>query len=245
MNKGKLLYEGKAKRLYATDDPDLLWLEYKDEATAFDGEKKEPLPGKGALNNAISSHFFALLTAHGVAHHFVKKLDGQSQLVRPVNILPLEVVVRAVAAGSICRRLGLREGWELPRPIVEWYYKDDALKDPLVTEEHIRLLQAAEPEQLQHMRREALRIYDILHPFLQRLGVLLVDFKLEFGINAKGQLIVADEVSPDTCRFWDVGSGQKMDKDRFRQGLGGTLDGYREIWKRLQQTAEGGAECTR
>ncbi len=233
MKKGEFLYEGKAKRLYKTEHPDILWLEYKDDATAFNGQKRESLAGKGPLNNAISSWFFTLLSQHGIGHHFLDTVSDREQLVRPVTIVPLEVVVRAIAAGSLCRRLGIPEGQRLPNVLVEWYYKDDALGDPLVTEDHIALLELAEPEQLAFMKAQALQIYAVLQQALEPKGIVLVDFKLEFGLDSSGRLLLADEISPDTCRFWDAQSGKKMDKDRFRQELGGTLDGYREILERL------------
>ncbi len=233
MKKGEFLYEGKAKRLYKTDHPDVLWLEYKDDATAFNGQKRASLTGKGQLNNAISSWFFTLLSRHGIQHHFLDTVSDREQLVRPVTILPLEVVVRAIAAGSLCRRLGLAEGTKLPHVLVEWYYKDDALGDPLVTEDHIALLQLATPVQLAFMKDQALQIHTILQQALEPKGIVLVDFKLEFGLDANGRLMLADEISPDTCRFWDAASGKKMDKDRFRQDLGGTLEGYQEILERL------------
>lgn len=233
MKKGEFLYEGKAKRLYKTDHPDVLWLEYKDDATAFNGQKRASLTGKGQLNNAISSWFFTLLSRHGIQHHFLDTVSDREQLVRPVTILPLEVVVRAIAAGSLCRRLGLAEGTRLPQVLVEWYYKDDALGDPLVTEDHIALLQLATPVQLAFMKDQALQIHTILQQALEPKGIVLVDFKLEFGLDANGRLMLADEISPDTCRFWDAASGKKMDKDRFRQDLGGTLEGYQEILERL------------
>ncbi|MDN4594675.1 phosphoribosylaminoimidazolesuccinocarboxamide synthase [Polycladomyces subterraneus] len=236
MNRGDLLYEGKAKKLYQTDDPNVLWVEYKDDATAFNGEKKAQLAGKGEMNNRIAAFFFRYLRENGVDNHFLQEVSPTEQWVRKVTIVPLEVVVRNRAAGSMAKRLGLEEGRMLPRPIVEFYYKNDDLKDPLVTEDHIDVLGLATAEQREEMKRIALQVNDLLGKKMRELGVTLVDFKLEFGIDPDGRLILADEISPDTCRFWDVKTGKVLDKDRFRRDLGDVVEAYREIWNRLEGT---------
>lgn len=231
--KGDFLYEGKAKRLYRTSDPELFWMEYKDEATAFDGLKKDVVPGKGRLNALISAHLFALLEAAGISTHFVKLLGPQEMLVRGVKILPLEVIVRNIAAGSMAKRLGLPEGKDLLSPVVDFCYKSDELHDPLVTEDQILALGLATPEQLKVLREVALRCNEVLRTYLRTKNLELVDFKLEFGFH-KGRLILADEISPDTCRFWDAETRERLDKDRFRRDLGGLIPAYEEVWKRLQ-----------
>ncbi|WP_309866052.1 phosphoribosylaminoimidazolesuccinocarboxamide synthase [Desmospora profundinema] len=237
MKRGDLLYEGKAKKIYRTEDPDVVWVEYKDDATAFNGEKKGSITGKGEWNNRISIHFFEYLGRHGVAHHLVKSLSATEQLARKVTILPVEVVVRNRAAGSLAKRLGLEEGLVLTQPVVEFYYKNDDLGDPLINEDHIRLLQLAEDQQLAQIREEALRINELLIKRMDACGIILVDFKLEFGVDTAGKLLLADEISPDTCRFWDRETKKPLDKDRFRRDLGEVEDAYREIWTRLGGTA--------
>jgi adenylosuccinate lyase len=232
VEKGDLLYEGKAKRMYLTTDPDLVWVSYKDEATAFDGLKKDVISGKGALNNRISAHFFALLEAAGIPTHFVKLLGSHEMLVKRVEIVPLEVIVRNIAAGSLAKRLGIEEGLVLVRPAVEFCYKNDDLHDPLVTEDQIIALGWADASRVQALRSLALDIDEILRPYLATRNLVLVDFKLEFGIH-RGDLILADEISPDTCRFWDRETREKLDKDRFRRDLGGLIPAYEEVWKRL------------
>jgi phosphoribosylaminoimidazole-succinocarboxamide synthase len=232
-DKGELLYEGKAKKIYATDNPELYWVEYKDDATAFNGAKKSKIDGKGRLNNKISAALFAILTEAGIPNHFVSLLSDHEQLVRKVTILPLEVVVRNVAAGSLARRLGLEEGRQLSRPLIEFYYKDDELGDPLVTEEHIDVLDLAKPDDLQEIKRLALDINQLLIRYFDARDVILVDFKLEFGRTDEGKWLVADEISPDTCRLWDKKTLQKLDKDRFRQDLGGLQEAYEEILRRI------------
>ncbi|SFM13608.1 phosphoribosylaminoimidazolesuccinocarboxamide synthase [Salibacterium qingdaonense] len=233
MEKKELLYEGKAKKLYETDDPDLLWVEYKDDATAFNGEKQEVLAGKGRLNNVLSSMLFATLDEAGIPSHFERKLSDTEQLVRKTEIIPLEVVVRNVVAGSLHRRTGTAEGTELKEPVVEFYYKDDELGDPLINEDHIRMLEAAQPDELQDMRTGALAVNEALKDHFGQHGLLLVDFKLEFGTTADGNLLLADEISPDTCRLWDEKTREKFDKDVFRYGLGSLQEGYTKILKRL------------
>lgn len=233
MEKRELLYEGKAKRVYATDRPDRVIVLYKDDATAFDGKKRGTITGKGELNNSMTAIFFALLSDAGIPTHFIQRLSDREQLVKLVRIVPIEVVVRNIAAGSLSKRLGLPEGEELPRPIVEFYYKSDALGDPLINDDHIAILNLATPEQLQQMRAYALAVNEVLRKYLAARRVLLVDFKLEFGVDDTGQLLVADEISPDTCRFWDAETREKLDKDRFRRDLGGVEAAYQEMLRRV------------
>ncbi|EPD50372.1 phosphoribosylaminoimidazole-succinocarboxamide synthase [Paenisporosarcina sp. HGH0030] len=233
MEKGQLLYEGKAKRLYTTDKEDILFVEYKDSATAFNGEKKAEIAGKGTLNNQITSLLFEKLKAAGIDSHFVEQLSDHEQLVKKVDIIPIEVVVRQVAAGSLAKRLGLDEGVELARPIVEFYYKDDELGDPLITEEHIELLNIASKEEVQALYDKGLQVNEILTQFFKEIGVILVDFKLEFGRDNEGNVLLADEISPDTCRLWDEKTKQKLDKDVFRRDLGQLTDAYEIILSRL------------
>jgi phosphoribosylaminoimidazole-succinocarboxamide synthase len=230
---GELLYEGKAKQLFSTDQPQVLLVKYKDSATAFNGEKKATLAGKGELNNKIASHFFRLLTENKIPNHFIDIISPLEQLVKQVKIIPLEVVVRNVAAGSFSKRLGIEEGRQLRYPIVEFYYKDDSLGDPLVTEDHVYVLSLADDEEVEQMKEQALDINHILSTYMEDRGIRLVDFKLEFGLDKDGKLILADEISPDTCRFWDLESGDKLDKDRFRRDLGNVLEAYQEIYQRL------------
>ncbi|MBP1930070.1 phosphoribosylaminoimidazolesuccinocarboxamide synthase [Ammoniphilus resinae] len=233
MEKLDLLYEGKAKRVYKTSEEDLYWIEYKDDATAFNGEKKAQISGKGVLNNEISSILLTLLKEKGIENHLVKKLSATEQLVRQVEIIPIEVVVRNRAAGSFSKRLGVEEGNLLPKPIVEFYYKDDALGDPFINDDHIAILQLASPKELELIRETALKVNDILSAHLGERGITVVDFKLEFGKTRDGQVILADEISPDTCRFWDAKTNEKLDKDRFRRDLGNLIEAYQEIAKRL------------
>ena len=229
----KLLYEGKAKKLFTTEDPGLLRVEYKDDATAFNGKKFDRLEGKGQLNNAITIFLFEYLEKNQIPSHFVRRISETEQLVRSVQIVPLEVVVRNVAAGSLSKRIGWDEGRELPYPIVEFYYKDDDLGDPLLAEEHIRLLELATEEEMQELKKKGLAVNKVLKSLLAQKNIRLIDFKLEFGLDQNGGLLLADEISPDTCRFWDADTGNKMDKDRFRRDLGGVTEAYREIYQRL------------
>ncbi|NLM45970.1 MAG: phosphoribosylaminoimidazolesuccinocarboxamide synthase [Firmicutes bacterium] len=232
MEKKQLLYEGKAKRVYATDDPGLLVVEYKDDATAFNGLKHDRIAGKGILNNKISAFFFALLAEYGCESHFVKLLSEREMLVKKLEMIPAEVVVRNLVAGSLAKRFGLKEGKPLARPVVELYYKNDALGDPMINEYHLYALGMATPAQVEAFTGEALRINQVLSGFLRERGLLLVDLKLEFGVH-NGKVLLGDEISPDTCRFWDAKTGEKLDKDRFRQDLGGVEEAYREIYRRL------------
>lgn len=233
MEKLEMLYEGKAKRIYKTDDKDLYIVDYKDDATAFNGLKKEVIESKGVLNNAIASLFFKVLEEKGIPTHFVEQLDERNMLVKSLEIIPIEVVVRNITAGSLAKKLGLEEGITLKKTIVELYYKDDALNDPMINSYHVAAMELCSPEELQEMEELGLQINDILKPFLKEKKIELVDFKLEFGIH-KGKVILGDEISPDTCRFWDLETKEKMDKDRFRRDLGNVVDSYKEVLKRLE-----------
>ncbi len=231
----ELLYEGKAKKLFITEDPQILRVEYKDDATAFNGKKFDRLRDKGRLNNAITIFFFEYLDTKDIPSHFVRKISETEQLVRRVKIIPLEVVVRNVAAGSLSKRIGWEEGKELPHPIVEFYYKDDYLGDPLLAEEHIRLLELASEAQIEELKKRGLAVNEALKSLMLSKGIRLIDFKLEFGLDQKGEILLADEISPDTCRFWDIESGKILDKDRFRRDLGGVTEAYLEIHQRLTE----------
>ena len=231
----ELLYEGKAKKLFITEDPQILRVEYKDDATAFNGKKFDRLRDKGRLNNAITVFFFEHLEKKDIPSHFVRKISETEQLVRRVKIIPLEVVVRNVAAGSLSKRIGWEEGKELPHPIVEFYYKDDDLGDPLLAEEHIRLLELASEAQIEELKKRGLAVNEALESLMLSKGIRLIDFKLEFGLDQKGEILLADEISPDTCRFWDIESGKILDKDRFRRDLGGVTESYLEIHQRLTE----------
>ena len=231
----ELLYEGKAKKLFITEDPQILRVKYKDDATAFNGKKFDRLRDKGRLNNAITVFFFEHLETKDIPSHFVRKISETEQLVRRVKIIPLEVVVRNVAAGSLSKRIGWEEGKELPHPIVEFYYKDDDLGDPLLAEEHIRLLELASEAQIEELKKRGLAVNEALKSLMLSKGIRLIDFKLEFGLDQKGEILLADEISPDTCRFWDIESGKILDKDRFRRDLGGVTEAYLEIYQRLTE----------
>lgn len=241
MEKQGLLYEGKAKRIYGTENDDAVWVEYKDSATAFNGEKKADISGKGILNNEISSLLFSKLKDKGIESHFIQRISGHEQLVKKVEIIPLEVVVRNVAAGSLAKRLGLEEGTALRHSIVEFYYKDDDLGDPLLTDAHIELLELADKEELEFLQSQGLKVNEVLTEIFAEIGVRLIDFKLEFGKDSEGNIMLADEISPDTCRLWDMQTNQKLDKDVFRRDLGDLTDVYSIILERL-----GGKEsCTK
>lgn len=233
VEKGRLLYEGKAKQLFETDDEDILFVSYKDSATAFNGEKKEDIDGKGILNNKITTILFEQLKSKGIESHFVEQISDNEQLVRKVDIIPLEVVVRNIAAGSLSKRLGIKEGTPLKNTIVEFYYKDDELGDPLLTNAHIELLALATPEEIVTLQTKALEINQVLQPIFKEIGVTLIDFKLEFGKTANGEIILADEISPDTCRLWDDKTNNKLDKDVFRRNLGSLTEVYEIILSRL------------
>ena len=232
MATGALLYEGKAKKVFATDKPDQVVQYFKDDATAFNAQKRGTIVGKGVINNKVSERLFRLLEQAGVPTHFVERLSDRELLTKRVTIVPVEVVVRNVVAGSLAKRLGLKEGDPIEPAIVEWYYKNDGLGDPLIADEHIRLMKLATPEQMAEIKRLALKVNSLLQPFFRERQMILVDFKLEFGMH-NGQLILADEISPDTCRFWDQTTKESMDKDRFRKDLGKIEEAYREVLKRV------------
>lgn len=234
MKKGNMLYEGKAKRIYATDEANIIWIEYKDDATAFNGEKKDIIKGKSRLNNEISSLLFTKMHEAGITNHFIEKLSETEQLVKKTKIIPLEVVVRNIAAGSLAKRLGMEEGIRLKKTIVEYYYKKDDLGDPLINMDHIDLLELASKEQLKEIRDTALKVNEVLTSHFDQCNVRLVDFKLEFGLDENGEILLADEISPDTCRLWDKTTNQKFDKDVFRRNLGSLTEAYEEILKRLK-----------
>ena len=226
------LYEGKAKRIYRTDDPDLYLVEYKDDATAFNGAKKGTIQNKGVLNNQISGVFFRMLEERGIPTHFVELVSDREMLVKTLEIIPVEVVVRNIAAGSLAKRLGLAEGTVLSLPVLEYYYKSDELGDPMINDYHIRALGLASREQMERIRDIALAVNSIMLEYLADKNIDLVDFKLEFGMH-QGEVILGDEISPDTCRFWDHHTREKLDKDRFRRDLGNVEEAYEEVFKRL------------
>jgi len=232
MDRGELLYEGKAKQVYRTPDPDRLIQHFKDDATAFNAQKRGTIVSKGIVNNRISEVLFGVLERAGVATHFVERLSERDMLVRTCQIVKIEVVVRNVIAGSLATRLGRPEGEALPEPILEHYLKDDALGDPLLNDWHIRFLQLATPDELAAINATALRVNAVLRPYLDARQIVLVDFKLEFGRH-HGQLLVADEICPDTCRLWDKTTGHKLDKDRFRRDLGAVEEAYQEAARRI------------
>ncbi len=236
MSKRRRIYEGKAKILYEGPEPGTLVQFFKDDTTAFNNAKHDVIEGKGVLNNRISEHIFLKLAEIGIPTHFIRSLNMREQLVREVEIIPVEVVIRNIAAGSIVKRLGLDEGTHLPRSIVEYYYKNDELGDPMISEEHITAFGWASPQELDEIMSMALRINDFMCGMFAAIGIRLVDFKLEFGRLWEGEtmrIVLADEISPDGCRLWDVASNDKMDKDRFRQDLGGLMDAYQEVARRL------------
>lgn len=233
MEKREQLYEGKAKKVFATDDPELYIVDYKDDATAFNGEKKGTILGKGEINNRVTNHLMGMLEKNGIPTHFVKELSPRETLVKKVAIVPLEVIVRNIAAGSLAKRLGLEEGVKMNRTVLEYCYKDDALGDPMVNEYHILAMGWATEEELDKIASYSLRINELLSDYLKDAGIELIDFKLEFGKTSDGTIVLADEISPDTCRFWDIKTHEKLDKDRFRRDLGGVEDAYREILHRL------------
>lgn len=236
MKKLEPLYEGKAKILWKTDSPGVMIQEFKNDATAFDGTKHEIIEGKGRLNNLISSHLFALLRQGGVRTHFVERKTENEMIVERLTMLPIEVVVRNIAAGSLVKRLGIKEGTRFDPPILEFYLKDDSLHDPILTEDHIRAMSLAEPGELGEMKGVALRVNEILGGFLKKKGIDLIDFKLEFGKKGD-EVVVGDEISPDTCRFHDASTGEIMDKDRFRQDLGRFIEAYSEVLDRVSSEA--------
>ena len=234
MEKKEQLYEGKAKKVFATEDPQLLIVQYKDDATAFNGLKKGTIVGKGIINNQMSNRLMAMLESEGVPTHFVKELSQRETLVKKVSIVPLEVIVRNIAAGSFSKRYGVDEGVVFDQPTIEFSYKNDELGDPLLNTKHALALKVATPEEIETIERYSLKINEVLKSCWLSCGVILVDFKLEFGRLADGTIVLADEISPDTCRLWDNKTHEKLDKDRFRRDLGGVEEAYAEIMKRLE-----------
>ncbi|MBQ1501567.1 MAG: phosphoribosylaminoimidazolesuccinocarboxamide synthase [Firmicutes bacterium] len=233
MEKLAQLYEGKAKKVYATDDPELYIVSYKDDATAFNGQKKGTIMGKGAINNKVTNHFMQLMESKGIPTHYVEELSDTDTVVKKVTIVPLEVIVRNRAAGSMAKRLGLEEGHQLKCPVLEFSYKDDDLGDPMINSYHALAMGYATEDELKTISEYAFKVNDILKAYLAECGIELIDYKLEFGKTTDGTIILADEISPDTCRFWDIKTGEKLDKDRFRMDLGGVEDAYKEIMKRV------------
>jgi len=234
VEKRELLYEGKAKKLWLTDDENILIAEFKDDLTAFNAEKKGSEQGKGALNCKISTELFALLEKNGVKTHLIETLDDNNQLVKKVDIIAIEVVVRNTATGSLSKRLGVEDGKVLPFTLVEFYLKDDDLNDPIICENHCMLLELVDDrDKLDILKQKGLQINRLLKEFFEERRLNLVDFKVEFGIDSEGEIILSDEISPDSCRFWDMDSGEKLDKDRFRQNLGNVKVAYEEVLKRI------------
>ncbi len=227
------LYEGKAKKVFATDDPEVLVVDYKDDATAFNGLKKGTITGKGVINNRLTNYMMQLLEKEGVPTHFIKELSERQTLVKKVAIVPLEVIIRNVSAGSFAKRYGVEEGIVFAEPTIEFSYKNDALGDPLINAYHAIALKLATREEIETIKRMAFRVNDVMKAFLKNIGVDLIDFKLEFGRLSDGTIVLADEISPDTCRFWDSKTHEKLDKDRFRRDLGNVEDAYKEMMKRI------------
>jgi phosphoribosylaminoimidazole-succinocarboxamide synthase len=228
MTKGKMIYEGKAKKVYETDDADLFIQEFKDDATAFNAKKRGQIEQKGVANNKISSRLFTYLEQNGVRTHFVKQLSDREMLVKKLQIIPNEVTVRNIVAGGMAKLLGLEEGIRLEKPVVEWHYKCDHLDDPLINDDHILAIKICNEKELQFLRQSALKVNELLKAFFSALNIDLVDFKLEYGRH-KGEVLLGDEISPDTCRFWEKGTGRKLDKDRFRRDLGNVEEAYQEM----------------
>ncbi len=233
MEKKEQLYEGKAKKVFATDDPNLVIVSYKDDATAFNGEKKGTITGKGAINNVMSNHMFQLLEQQGVPTHFVEQLSDRETVVKKVSIVPLEVIVRNISAGSFAKRYGVKEGIVFDEPTFELSYKNDDLGDPLMNDYHAIALKLATREEIELIKSMTFKINEVMKQYFDTLNVTLVDFKLEFGKTADGTIVLADEISPDTCRLWDKTTGEKLDKDRFRRDMGGVEEAYQEIMKRV------------
>ena len=233
LQKTEQMYEGKAKKVFATNDPNLVIVDYKDDATAFNGEKKGTIHNKGIINNKVTNHLMKLLEKEGIPTHFVEEISDRETIVKKVSIVPLEVIVRNITAGSLAKRLGLDEGIKLSQTVLEYCYKDDDLGDPMLNEYHIMAMQWCTKEELDTIANYALKINKFLTAYLKDLNIELIDFKLEFGKTSDGTIVLADEISPDTCRFWDSVTKEKLDKDRFRRNLGGEEDAYKEIMKRL------------
>ena len=233
MEKKEQLYEGKAKKVFATDDANLVIVDYKDDATAFNGEKKGTITGKGVINNVMSNHMFQLLEQQGVPTHFVEQLSEREPLVKKVSIVPLEVIIRNISAGSFAKRFGVEEGIVFDEPTIEFSYKNDELGDPLMNAYHAIALKAATREEIETIKAMAFKVNEVMKQYFDTLNVILVDFKLEFGKTADGKIVLADEISPDTCRLWDKTTKEKLDKDRFRRDMGGVEEAYQEIMKRV------------
>lgn len=233
MQKSEQLYEGKAKKVFKTDDPECYIVDYKDDATALNGLKKGTILGKGVINNKVTNHLMKMLETKGIPTHLVEEISDRETIVKKVTIVPLEVIVRNIAAGSLSKRLGLPEGTKLGKTVLEYSYKDDALGDPMINDYHIFAMHLATAEELKTIADYAFKINDILSAYLKDLNIELIDFKLEFGKLTDGTIVLADEISPDTCRFWDSTTHEKLDKDRFRRDMGGVEDAYQEIMKRL------------
>ena len=233
MEKTTQLYEGKAKKVYATNDPDLVIVSYKDDATALDGLKKGTISGKGVINNRMSNYLCRLLEKHGVPTHFVEELNDRETVVKKVSIVPLEVIIRNISAGSFAKRYGVNEGIVFAEPTIEFSYKNDDLHDPLINSYHALALGLATKKEIEEIKAMAFKVNDILKEYFLSLNVKLVDFKLEFGRLKDGTIVLADEISPDTCRFWDADTNEKLDKDRFRRDIGGVEDAYNEMMKRV------------
>ncbi len=233
MEKTTQLYEGKAKKVFATNDPDLVIVSYKDDATALDGLKKGTITGKGVINNKMSNYLCRLLEKHGVPTHFVEELNDRETVVKKVSIVPLEVIIRNISAGSFAKRYGVNEGIVFAEPTIEFSYKNDDLHDPLINSYHALALGLATKKEIEEIKAMAFKVNDILKEYFLSLNVKLVDFKLEFGRLKDGTIVLADEISPDTCRFWDADTNEKLDKDRFRRDMGGVEDAYNEMMKRV------------
>lgn len=235
MERKELLYTGKAKKMYATDQENVLWAEYLNQATALNGVKKDTIEGKGRLNNQITGRIFEYLAEKGIASHYIQELSETEQLVKRVTMFPLEVVVRNVAAGSFAKRFGLEEGVDLPFSVLEFYYKDDALNDPFINDAHVQVLGAATDEEVAEIKKQALKINAALIEMFKAIGIRLIDFKIEFGKTAEGEIILADEISPDTCRLWDTETNEHLDKDIYRRDLGDLIPVYVEVLDRLNK----------
>lgn len=234
MEKRAQLYEGKAKKVYATDNADVVIVDYKDDATAFNGLKKGTIAGKGVINNKMSNMMFKIMESKGIPTHLVEELSDRETAVKKVEIVPLEVIIRNTAAGSFSKRLGVPEGKKLPVTVLEFSYKNDDLGDPLINDYHALAMELATPEEIETIKNMAFKVNEVMKEFFKTLNIDLIDFKLEFG-RFHGQIILADEISPDTCRFWDMTTGEKLDKDRFRRDMGGVEDAYQEVFKRLSE----------
>lgn len=233
MEKKEQIYEGKAKKVFRTDDPELFIVSYKDDATALDGLKKGTIAGKGAINNRMSNYLMQILEKEGVPTHYVKELSDRDTVVKKVSIVPLEVIIRNISAGSFAKRYGVEEGIVFDEPTIEFSYKNDDLHDPLINSYHAVALKLATPAEIDRIKELAFRVNSVLKAYFLKLGVKLVDFKLEFGRLSDGTIVLADEISPDTCRFWDSETNEKLDKDRFRRDMGGVEDAYHEMMKRV------------